>query len=243
MWRQGAAAAVAAVVSLVPATAVARAAAATWLNLGFSGSADKHRFVGLCADADKAQRDGPIEVSTSFCGCARCTVFDFSACLMRGVGGMSTQLKRQVVPRVSSSGAPSQSKTLAEFASELRPKQLRALRVDSTEHHLEGGWWLCEIQGCAVQATEQMACATDLFESGWWVVEIKWYQRVTDESLGASSSAPIFKYTLDPNSKRWVTVNALIRVEGLSFEGGVRCSRSGQRTLNRHMVDLINASL
>ena len=210
---------------------------------GFVGSADKHRFVGLCADAGKAQRDGPVEVSTSFCGCARCTVFDFSACLMRGVGGMSTQLKRQVVPRVSTSGAPSQSKTLAEFASELRPKQLRALRVDSTEHHLEGGWWLCEIQGCAVQATEQMACATDLFESGWWVVEIKWYQRVTDESPGASSSAPIFKYTLDPNSKRWVTVNALIRGGGLSFEGGVRCPRSGQRTLNRHMVDLINASL
>ena len=82
---------------------------------------------------------------------------------MRNLGGMATQLKSVAVPRVSTSGAPSQSQTLVDFAAELAQGQLRALRVDiNPEHHLEGCWWLREIQGRATQATEQMACATDL---------------------------------------------------------------------------------
>ena len=191
---------------------------------GFSGSADKHRYVGLCADADKAQRDRP--------------------------------LKSVAVPRVSTSGAPLQSQTLVDFAAELAQGQLRALRVDiSPERHLEGCWWLREIQGRATQATEQMACATDLFEVDWWIVEIKWYERVPDATDSASqtqgrpsSSAPTtatpLKYRLLPEAKRWVTVNALIRVGGLSFEGNARASRSGLRTLSRHIVaDLINDCL
>ena len=191
---------------------------------GFSGSADKHRSVGLCADADKAQRDRP--------------------------------LKSVAVPRVSTSGAPLQSQTLVDFAAELAQGQLRALRVDiSPERHLEGCWWLREVQGRATQATEQMACATDLFEVDWWIVEIKWYERVPDAtdsasqtqgrpSSSATTTATPLKYKLLPELKRWVTVNALIRVGGLSFEGNARASLSGLRTLSRHIVaDLINDCL
>ena len=69
---------------------------------------------------------------------------------------------------------PSQSATLAEFAGELDQGQLRALRVDGPEQGLEGNWWLCLIVGSAVQATEQQAHATDLFEEGWWIVEVMW---------------------------------------------------------------------
>ena len=86
---------------------------------GFAGSAEKHRFVGLCADAEQARRDGPVQVSTAFCGCRKCTAWDFSACLMREVGAMATRLSCVEVPSISSSGAPSQSATLAEFAGEL----------------------------------------------------------------------------------------------------------------------------
>ena len=75
-----------------------------------------------------------------------------------------------------------------DFAAELAQGQLRALRVDSPERHLEGCWWLCEIQGRATQATEQMACATYLFEVDWWIVEIKWYERVPDATDSASQT-------------------------------------------------------
>ena len=37
---------------------------------GFDGSSSKHRFVGVCTDAEKAMHDGPIDASTAFCGCA-----------------------------------------------------------------------------------------------------------------------------------------------------------------------------
>ncbi len=125
----------------------------------------------------------------------------------------------------------------------------------SPERHLEGCWWLREVQGRATQATEQMACATDLFEVDWWIVEIKWYERVPDAtdsasqtqgrpSSSATTTATPLKYKLLPELKRWVTVNALIRVGGLSFEGNARASRSGLRTLSRHIVaDLINDCL
>ena len=67
---------------------------------------------------------------------------------------MATRLSCVEVPSISSSGAPSQSATLAEFAGELDQGQLRALRVDGPEQGLEGNWWLCLIVGSAVQATD-----------------------------------------------------------------------------------------
>ena len=92
---------------------------------------------------------------------------------MKGVGGMATQMKRVSVPRVSVSGAPSQSATLAVLASELAKGQLRAVRVDSKEQGLKGTWWLCLICGPATQASERQAHSTDLFDAGWWIVEVE----------------------------------------------------------------------
>ena len=131
-------------------------------------------------------------------------------------------VKHELVPSVSLSGAPSQSQTLAEFAGELEKGQLRALRVDGPEQGLEGEWWLCLIMGPAVQlqASEQQAHATDVFEEGWWIVEILWYEHVQGSKPRA--------YKLKPESRRWLVVNALIRVGGLSF---VSSGEGGQRTL------------
>ena len=45
----------------------------------------------------------------SFCGCANCTRFDFSHCLMHGLGGMDTKLqsvKAGAPPTVMRAGAP-----------------------------------------------------------------------------------------------------------------------------------------
>ena len=101
---------------------------------GFSGSAEKHRFISIDGvDAQQAREKGPINVSTAWCGCARCCKHDFANCLMRGLGGFASKLKRVCVPRVSMSGAPSQTATLAEFAATLAKGQLRAVAVDSRE--------------------------------------------------------------------------------------------------------------
>mmetsp|Transcript_31153 Transcript_31153/g.66899 ORF Transcript_31153/g.66899 Transcript_31153/m.66899 type:complete len:197 (-) Transcript_31153:78-668(-) len=140
---------------------------------GFNGSAIKHRFVGLCAEEERARLVGPVEVSTAFCGCECCTKFDFRNCKMHGLGGMATRLELKQVPRNDSSSAPSQTSTLAEFAAELRAGDLRAVRVDSAELHIEGDFYMCEVLGLAVQATERQAHATDLFEEEWWIVEIR----------------------------------------------------------------------
>lgn len=157
---------------------------------GFNGSAIKHRFVGLCAEEERARLLGPVEVSTAFCGCECCTKFDFRNCKMHGLGGMATRLELKQVPRTDSSSAPSQTSTLAEFAAELRAGDLRAVRVDSAELHIEGDFYMCEVLGLAVQATERQAHATDLFEEGWWIVEIRCILKSTTACCTGHEHAP-----------------------------------------------------
>lgn len=82
-----------------------------------------------------------------------------------------------------------------------------------------------------MQASEQQAHATDLFEAGWWIVEIEWYKY----EEGTSPR----KYKLLPGSKRWLAVNALIRVGGLAFEGGQRESRAGLKVLSDPSREII----
>lgn len=200
---------------------------------GFAGSSEMHRFVSIKGiDSEKARREGPIDVSYAWCGCANCCRHDFSRCLMKGLGGFSSKLKRVQVPRVQTSGAPSQSSTLDEFAATLAPGQLRAVAVDHTETGIEGSFWLCQLLSHAQLATEQQAHATDLFEEGWWIVEIAWYKR----EPGTHN-----KYKLEPEGRRWLAVNALIRVDGLDFEGMQRVSRTGIRVLSDRSRELIEA--
>ena len=42
-------------------------------------------------------------------------------------------------------------------------------------------------------------------------------------------------------SKRWLAVNAIIRVDGLEFEGGQRVPKSGLRMLSERSRELIEA--
>jgi len=104
-------------------------------------------------------------------------------------------------------------------------------RAQFCERGLEGSWWLCEILGPASQATARQAHATDLFEEGWWIVRIKWYKHVPDSSPR--------RYTLLQNSTRRLSVSAIIRVDGLEFEGGQRVARSGERLLADDRASLI----
>ena len=151
---------------------------------------------------------------------------------MRGVGGMATQLTRVNAPSVSRSGQPSQSSTLEQFARSLVAQQLRAVVVDASELGIEGDFYLCEILGRAEQATTRQARATELFEEGWWIVEIQWYKREPDSTQ---------KYKLLPNSTRWLAVGAIIRVDGLKFEGTGGGRRSGVCVLSASSRDVVSA--
>lgn len=197
---------------------------------GFDGSATKHRFVGINMDAEKARMEGHLDISTAFCGWARCCTFDLSHCLMQGIGGMPTKMQHVTVPRLNMSGDLSQTATLEEFSEELAQDQIRAVRVDEMEYAIEGAWWLCLVCGRSIQTSEQQAHSTDLFEAGWWIIEIEWYEHEHDER----------KYRLKQGSKRWLAVNAIIRVGGLEFEGGTRLAHSGVRVLSKPSHELIN---
>lgn len=69
------------------------------------------------------------------------TIHDIHNCLMKGLGGFA-MLKCVQAPSVRMSGAPSQTRTLEEFASTLAPCQLRAVAVDTAEAGIEGGFFL-----------------------------------------------------------------------------------------------------
>ena len=52
------------------------------------------------------------------------------------------------------------------------------------------------------------------------------------------------KYSCLPlSSKRWLSVSAIVRVDGLEFEGGARGSRSGVRVLSNDSTELVRACL
>ena len=41
---------------------------------------DQHVYVGMCADAQKAERDGPLRTGRMFCACPPCTLLDYDSC-------------------------------------------------------------------------------------------------------------------------------------------------------------------
>ena len=101
---------------------------------GFSGSAEKHRFVSTCMDPQTAREIGLLGASTAACGCAECAQFNFSSCLMKGLGGMATQLGQFKTP--------SQTQSLDDFAVTLGKDQVRGVCVDNRDRGIEGIFWL-----------------------------------------------------------------------------------------------------
>ena len=147
------------------------------------------------------------------------------------LGHLGDVLAREVAP-------PARGGTqcaLAFPALAIGANQLRALRVHPPDRHIEGDYWLCLIQGPPSQATERQAHATDLFEANWWIVRIKWYKHV-------AGTLPR-EYTLLEKSTRWLTVSAIIRMDGLAFEGSGRDSRSGVKVLSKDRHDVIREFL
>ena len=67
--------------------------------------------------------------------------------------------------------------------------------------------------------------------SSLWTVEVEWYEY----QEGTSPR----KYKLVKGSKRWLAVNALVRVGCLAFEGGDRVPKSGLRVLSEPSREVI----
>ena len=65
-------------------------------------------------------------------------------------------------------------------------------------------------------------------------MEIVWYKY-------EEGTSPRKHKRLPAASKRWLAVNAIIRVDGLEFEGGDRVPKSGLRVLKDRSRELIEA--
>ena len=104
---------------------------------GFDGSKEKHSLAGLCADAEKARINGPLQVGHVFCGCKPCTQFDFSNCLMKREFGVLKAVECKRDTQISPT-APSQTQTLEEWAASLDAGSLVVLHAARDQVALEG---------------------------------------------------------------------------------------------------------
>lgn len=141
---------------------------------GFDGSAKIHQVVGLSEAAETAQREGPIWVRSTWCGCARCSKRDFRNCLMKDEFGVPelkyVHRKVEAIPRQP------RGVLLREFAASLQADQVVAVHAAHADLQMEGGYWLAHLQGNTYEALTDDLHSTDQIQAGWWVVKAKWYK-------------------------------------------------------------------
>ena len=159
-----------------------------------------------------------------------------------GLGGISTRLAQVFCPRADShTGPPSLSEYLDVFARrEVHAYTVEVVAADSTEQHIEGGYWLVWILCKPFTATRRKAFATDVIEEGWWTVKIQWFEYMP--KLGESPR----HYKLK-SGERLLAGNARVRIWQIRFEnsgaGGQRESRSGVKVLGYETHKNIQTSL
>ena len=196
---------------------------------------DQHMYAGLCADLQKAERDGPLRVNRMFCVCLPCSLLDFERCEMTAMMGRSrpvtVPLPRNTPSRVS------QLESLDAWAKVLKPGMVVAVRAPAAEHGLEGSFWLALIMSEAFPVTEDMVHQSAEYEAGFLVVKAKYYSLEQRSPRG---------YVL--KDEEWILdVNAMIRLPNVIFSGGSvgkapRESRSGLHILEEDWVNRLNES-
>jgi hypothetical protein len=176
--------------------------------LPFPGSSKVHMSAGMCDDMARAQTDGPLVTLDVFCPCEPCCRLQFSSCEMKEAFG---SVKTVSVKRSSSTGLPSQSAGLAEFAATLDVNQIVAFRVASDEANIEGCVWLALLDGKAFGLQQDELHAGQHFEKGWTVVRGHWfaYQR-TVPATGARIYKALEEETL-------LNVQSMIRLTNIKF--------------------------
>jgi len=194
---------------------------------------DQHMYAGLCADLQKAERDGPLRVNRMFCVCLPCSLLDFERCEMTAMMGRSrpvtVPLPRNTPSRVS------QLESLDAWAKVLKPGMVVAVRAPAAEHGLEGSFWLALIMSEAFPVTEDMVHQSAEYEAGFLVVKAKYYSLEQRSPRG---------YVL--KDEEWILdVNAMIRLPNVIFSGGSvgkapRESRSALHILEEDWVNRLN---
>ncbi|KAL1504483.1 hypothetical protein AB1Y20_010888 [Prymnesium parvum] len=155
-----------------------------------------------------------------FCSCVPCTLLDFEHCEMTAMMGRTQQVLVPL-PRGTASRVP-QIESLQEWADQLKPNMVVAVRANGAEWQSEGPVWLLHIDSEAFEVPEDMVHATAEYEAGWLVVRGRWYQLEQRSPRG---------YKLD-TAERLVVANTMIRLQIALFAGGVwgkapRAPRSG----------------
>lgn len=101
---------------------------------------DQHVYAGLCADQQRAERDGPIRTGRMFCACVPCSMLNFGQCEMTAMMGRTRDVQVPL-PRGTASRVP-QIESLQEWADQLKPGMVVGVRATGAEKHLEGPVWL-----------------------------------------------------------------------------------------------------
>ena len=176
--------------------------------LPFAGSSKVHMSAGMCDDLARAQTDAPLVTLDVFCPCAQCCSLKFASCEMKEVFG---SVKTVSVKRSTSTGLPSQSASLAEFAATLDVNQIVAFRVASDESTIEGSVWLALLDCKAFELQQDELHAGQHFEKGWTVVRGHWFafQRAVPAS-GARVYKALEEETL-------LNVQSMIRLTAIKF--------------------------
>jgi len=169
---------------------------------------EQHVYTGLCADAQKAERDGPLRTGRMFCACLRCTLLDFDNCERTAQVGRMRHVT--VPPPRGAASRVAQVESLVEWAALLKPGWVVGVRVASDQVHLEGKAWLLLVDSEAFEAPEGMVHSSDSIEDGWLVVRGRWYECMQRSPRG---------YKLLKES-RLILVNTMIRLPGICFNGG-----------------------
>ena len=115
---------------------------------------DQHVYAGLCADQQRAERDGPIRTGRMFCACPPCSMLNFEQCEMTAMMGLTRQVQVPL-PRGTASRMP-QMASLQEWANLLRPGMVVAVRATGADQHLEGPVWLLLVTSEAFEVGMQL---------------------------------------------------------------------------------------
>lgn len=196
------------------------------------GCHEQHVYIGLCADRQRAERDGPLRTGKMFCSCVPCSMLDFERCEMMTQMGR-TRYVQVPLPTGTASRVP-QITSLQVWADMLKPGMVAAVRATGAEHHIEGPIWLFLVDSEAFEVPDDMVHSTAEFEAGWLVVRGRWYELVQRSPRG---------YKLLPASRLCV-VNTMIRLPNIVFSGGAigkapRTPRSGLHVLEEDTWNLL----
>jgi hypothetical protein len=121
------------------------------------------------------------------------------------------KVKVSNVVRATSTGLPSQTASLQEFAGGLDKDTLLAFRVESDQHTIEGCVWLALLDGKAFALGQDELHAGQHFQKDWTVVRGHWFSLARTD---AANGTRIYKALAE---QALFNVQAMIKLNGIRF--------------------------